>query len=304
MDIVFFGTHNFAAVILQGLIDNPVVNIKKVITQPDKPAGRRQKARASEIKILARKYKLKIEQPADFKNYDLKIKNYDLNIVVDYGRIIPAYIIERPRFGSINIHPSLLPKYRGPSPIQTALMKGDKETGVTIMLIDEKMDHGPILAQEAVKIDSHDNYLTLSRKLSRKASGLLTGAIPKYIAGKLKAKPQNHILATYCKMLDRDSGLLDFNKKAGEIYNLHRALNPWPGIWTKGQGKRLKFLKIGVASKKIPPAVIFFHEGHIFVGCNDKSIEIMELQPEGGKPMTASSFINGHQNLNGSKLGF
>lgn len=294
MDIVFFGTHNFAATILEGLLNSPVINIKKVITQPDKPVGRRQELRACPVKILAQKYGLEVEQPVNLKNYDLKIKNYDLNIVVDYGHIIPRFVIETPKFGSVNIHPSLLPKYRGPSPIQTALMNGDIQTGVTIMLVDEKMDHGPILAQESLQIDSDDNYHNLSQKLAEKAKESLLQAITKYLAGEIKLQPQDDSQATYCQMLDRADGLVDFNKTAVEIYNQYRGLTPWPGIYMSVQGQRIKLLKITLADKKINSGKIIFIKDKIYIGARDGSIEALELQLEGKKAMDAKSFINGY----------
>jgi len=144
ISINFFGTHNFAAGILQAIIDSGLFEIKTIFTAPDKPAGRHQEIHKSAVKILAEKYGLPTEQPVTLMNYELRIKNYELNVVCDYGLIIPKKILGAPKFGSINVHPSLLPKYRGASPIQSVLLNGETATGVTIMLMDEKMDHGPI----------------------------------------------------------------------------------------------------------------------------------------------------------------
>lgn len=296
--IVFFGTHNFAATILQGLLDSPLVDIKQVITRPDKPAGRKKELQACPVKILAQKYGLAIEQPISLKNYALPIKNYDLNIVVDYSHIIPVSIINKPKFGSINIHPSLLPKYRGPSPIQTALINGDVRIGVTIMLIDEKMDHGPILAQTVVKINPEDDYPALSQKLAARAKELLLQALPDYVDGKIKPKFQNHSQASFCQMLDRVDGLVDYNKTAAQIYNQYRGLMPWPGIYITIQNQRIKLLKIIPADRKIEPGKIIFIKDKVYFGVKGGSIEALELQPAGKKAMDAKSFINGYRHLN------
>jgi len=301
--IAFFGTHEFATTILQGLINSPFIEIELVITQPDKPVGRKKELQKSPIKLLAEKYGLKVEQPNSLKLYILSLKTYDLNIVVDYGLLIPKNILNTPKHKSINIHPSLLPKYRGASPIQTALINGNTETGTTIMLMDEKMDHGPILTQEIVKIDSNDNYPILSKNLAEKANKLLLDTIPKWVDGKIKTKAQNNSNATYCKMLTRDSGLVDFSKSAQEIYNQYRGMTPWPGVWTTVIGdKRLKLLEIKPSNKQIEVGRIKFVDDEIFIGCGEGSIKVLELQLEGKKAMNARSFINGNKEINNMSL--
>ncbi|MFH1292067.1 MAG: methionyl-tRNA formyltransferase [bacterium] len=291
--IIFFGTHEFASVILKGLIEDPLIDIKKVVTQPDRPAGRKKNLQKTPVKILSEKYGLIVDQPDKLKNYNLD--NADLNIVADYGMIIPQKILDAPKHGSINVHPSLLPKYRGPSPIQTALLNGETESGVSIMLMDDKMDHGPILAQQSLVIEADDTYPLLSKKMAEKAIKMLLPVISKWINGEIQVKVQDDAQASLCHMLSRDHGQVDFNRSAQEIYNQYRALLPWPGIWTELDGKRLKLLKIRIADKNIKQGEFDFTDGHFYIGCNSNSIEILELQPEGKKSMTAKNFINGYQ---------
>ena|SRR3989338_8604092 len=292
--IIFFGTHQFAAAILESVIKSGMFDIQPVVTMPDRPAGRNQELQKSSVKIIAEKYNLKIDQPPTLKNYILPDDNYSLNIVVDYGMIIPQSIIEKPKYGSINIHPSALPKYRGASPIQSALMAGEKETAITIMLIDDQMDHGPILFQEKITIEKDETFPDLYARLALRSSQLLLDVVPRYIEGKIRPIPQNHEMATFTKILTREDGKIDFKEKnADEIYNLYRGLTPWPGIYTIWNGKRLKLLKIIKSDKKIASGDLAVAGKQVFFGCKSGSIEILELQLEGKKAMIAMEFANG-----------
>lgn len=294
--IIFFGTHQFAATILEAVIKSGLFDIKLVITMPDRPAGRHQELQESAVKIIAKKYNLKIDQPISLKNYSPISTPYSLNIIVDYGTIIPQNIIDTPKFGSINLHPSLLPKYRGASPIQSALMAGEKETGISIMLIDDQMDHGPILAQLKFPILTNDTFPTLYEHLAVESGPLLIPTIRKYLQGKIKPQEQTHSQATFTKMLTREDGKIIFeNQTAEQIYNLYRGLTPWPGIFTIWNDKRLKLIKIKLANKKIAPGEIKTEDNRIFWGCKNGSVEILELQLEGKKNMIAKEFINGNR---------
>jgi len=292
--IIFFGTHQFAATILESVIKSGLFDIRLVVTMPDRPVGRNQELQKSAVKIIAEMNNLKIDQPSTLKSYSLPNDNYSLNIIVDYGLIIPQNIIEKPKFGSINIHPSALPKYRGASPIQSALMAGEKETAISIMLIDDQMDHGPILSQEKIKIKKDETYPELYSRLAVRASELLLDIIPSYIDGQIKPSTQKHEEATFTKILTREDGKIDFKEKnADEIYNLYRGLTPWPGIYTMWNSKRLKLLKIIKSDKKITPGDLAVAGKQVFFGCKSGSIEILELQLEGKKAMTAMEFANG-----------
>jgi methionyl-tRNA formyltransferase len=295
---VFFGTHKFAVSILQSLIDSGDFDIQLVVTRPDMPVGREKKIEKTPVKILAEKYNLKIAQPENLKNFnalnDTEI-NTEINIVCQYGEIIPQNIINAPKYKSINIHTSLLPKYRGASPIQSAIINGERTTGVTIMIMDEKMDHGPILTQKETVISDTDDYESLSEKMSKIAGELLISTAQKWINDQIQPRKQNDDEATYCKILTRDDGKINDSQTADEIYNLYRGLNPWPGIWTIWNGKRLKFLEIKKTSKTGEKGQIKNEDGHLIYFCaGNSAIEILRLQIEGKKPMDAKTFCNGY----------
>lgn len=292
---VFFGTHEFAATILQGLLDSDIVSVEMVFTQPDRKTGRKQIMEESPVKKLAKKYNIPVEQPDSLKNFQYPISNIQLAVVAQYGLIIPKKIIDSFPKGMINVHGSLLPKYRGASPIQMALVNGEKETGVTIMLMDEKMDHGPILSEQKIAIADDDTFATLSQKMATVGAELLLDTIPKYLNGEIKQREQAHEQATFTKLLNKDDGKIDFTKTAAEIYNLYRGFTSWPGIWCLRNGKRLKLLKIRKSEKTLPVGEAGAENKHIFIGCANGSIEVLELQLEGKSIMSASSFLNGYK---------
>ncbi len=319
--IIFFGTHNFAATILEGLLKSPFVSVELVITMPDRPVGREQKLQPSPVKILAQKHNIPIDQPQNLKTYQLPATSYKLFVVAQYSTLIPDTLLNVPKYGTLNVHTSLLPKYRGASPIQSALINGEKKTGITIMKMDKGMDTGPILLQKTLKISPDDTYAILDTKLAKIGLQALLEAIPAYIQGEIKPKPQNNSKATVCKQLTREDGKIDWNKSAQEIYNLYRGLTPWPGVWTiwnekprkkaePSRGKRLKLLKIQPASKKMKPGQVAVENDKIFIGCGNSKkltcpakpegrsgIEVLELQLEGKKAMTAKEFLNGYKDI-------
>ncbi len=297
ISIVFFGSHQFSTPIFQKIIDSGLFDIKLVVTQPDRPVGRKQEIQMTGVKMLALKYNIPVEQPATLKNYVLPV-TADVNIVCKYGLIIPESILNSAKFGSINTHASLLPKYRGASPIQSVLINGEKETGSTIMLMDKEMDHGPILSQETLAIDPNENCFELSERLAPLEAELLIKTVPDFVAGKISPQEQNHVAATFCKELTRDDGKIDWTKTAIGIYNLYRGLTPWPGIWTTWQEKRLKLLKIGLSESSVPEGKLTAVDGRLFMGCGENTaIEIFELQLEGKNTIDARGFINGFKNL-------
>ena len=311
---IFFGTHEFAATILQGLLDSDIVAVEMVFTQPDRKTGRKQILEESPVKKLAKKYNLKVEQPESLKSYRLQslprselgsttgATSYALGIVAQYGLIIPKTIIDSFPLGMINVHGSLLPKYRGASPIQATLVNGEKETGVTIMLMDEKMDHGPILSQQSLPIDKDDTFTTLAGKMAVIGSKLLLDTLSKYLNKEIRPQEQAHDQATFTKLLNKDDGKIDFNKSAEEIYNLYRGLTPWPGIWTTWNGKRLKLLKISKSNKNLPAGQVAIDNKQIFIGYAKGSIEILELQLEGKNVMDAKIFLSGYGGINNAVL--
>ena len=304
MKIVFFGTSQFAVPTLQNLAEN--FNVVLVVTKPPRPAGRGKKLTPSAINIEAEKLKLPIECVEKFDDIILeKIKkvNAELFIVVDFGKIIPQKIIDMPVLGTINIHPSKLPLYRGPSPIQSAILNGEIKTAISIMLIDKEMDHGPILAQKIVNIASEDTSETLFHKLSIESADFLIETLNKYIKNQIKGIPQDHTKATYTKIITKEDGKINFNKSATEIHNMVRAFYPWPSAYTTYDNKNLKILGTSTTTSVIPAKTeisqkpgIFFKtkNGQLAIMCKDKPLIINNIQLEGKRPMTGEDFIRGY----------
>ncbi len=264
--IIFFGTPEFAIPSLEALASDGYI-INAVVTAKEKPRGRGLNTQASPIQNLAEKYGIAVLYNTE------NIPDAELFVIAAYGKIIPKEIINKPKYGTLNVHPSLLPKYRGPSPIQTAIANGDAQTGVTIILTDEKMDHGPILAQRNVPIEQDDTGESLSEKLAKTGSELLVSTIPDWCAGKLKVREQNHKEATYTKLLTKETGRIDWSRDASSIERMIRAYYPWPGAWTMLGNTKIKILKT-----------------HI----ENASVVIDILQPEGRKQMTYAEFNRGY----------
>ncbi|MEK9158428.1 MAG: methionyl-tRNA formyltransferase [Patescibacteria group bacterium] len=297
--IVFFGTSEFAVPALNLLVREGY-RVILVVTPPDEPAGRSRVLQPSPIKIAAQALGLTVAQPPNL-NQELGIMNYELGVVCAYGKLIPKKLLDIPKYGTLNIHPSLLPKYRGASPIQAAILGGDKETGVSIMKLDAKMDHGPIVVQETIKIDPEETAVELNRRLAEVGAKLLIKIIPQYLNGENKSEKQDDAKATYTKILNREDGKINWTRSADEIYNQWRALQPWPGVFFEIRNPkseiRIKLLKmkLGEKTKQEPGEFIILDKKRLAVACaKNQSIEILELQPEGKKPLTAEQFINGY----------
>jgi methionyl-tRNA formyltransferase len=292
--IVFFGTHDFATTILQAMIDDLKISVDLVITQPDKPVGRKRELQQSPVKKMALKNHIQVQQPQSLTDYKLQVTSYNLAVVAQYGELIPQSILDTPTNGTLNVHTSLLPKYRGASPIQSALINGETETGVTIIKMDEGLDTGPIIIQKSLEIDQNDTYPQLSQKLAKIGSEALLEAIPGYISGKLQPTAQDVSKATSCKQLSREDGQIDWLKSAEEVYNQYRGMTPWPGVWTVWGGKRLKLLKIKSVEIKLEAGQVKTDADKLFIGCGEGAIEVFELQLEGKKVMNAMTFLNGY----------
>lgn len=275
--IIFFGTPNFAVPFLESLNNSNLFEIAAVICEPDRPSGRKQKIVFSPVKSYCLKNSLLLLQPQrvlEIKD-DILSVNADISVVVAYGQIIPNSIVTMPKHGTINVHPSDLPHYRGPSPIQTALLNGDKQTAVTIMKMDEKMDHGPILAKQTISIDDNDDYTLLEQKILESSPALLIDTLEKYLADKVTPIDQDDELASYCKMIKKEDGLIDWNLPALNIHNKIRAYSLWPRAYTIVDNRRLIFIKSKFTSGKIQPILV---------------------QLEGKKPISWDNFINNIKN--------
>jgi methionyl-tRNA formyltransferase len=281
MKIVFFGTSEFGAVILEKLIKNRYRPIL-VVTAPDKPAGRKQIPLPPPVKITAQNYNVSVFQPENMGALKLKIKNLMPNLIIAaaYGRIIPQEILDLPSQGSLNVHPSLLPKYRGPSPIQTAILNGDKETGATIILMTPRIDAGPVLAQKKTIIGSNETAKELQDRLADLAGELLVDVLPDWTAGRIKLRTQKEKEATYTKTLKRENGEIDWKEPLEKIERQIRAFYPWPGSYTIVDNKRIKILKAGIEKRE-----------------KKFCLAVKELQVEGKKPISFEDFKRGYPNL-------
>ncbi len=301
--VIFFGTSEFAVPHLDALIKDKDFHVIAVVTQPDKPVGRHAVPTPPPIKTLALKYQIPVFQPAKL----LEIKELesfqalldprpDVGVVVAYGKILPQWVLDIPKNGIINVHASILPRHRGPSPIHATIAAGDQVSGVSIMLIDEQMDHGPILATMEEELLPNDTVGELQTRLADLGAKSLAETIKEYLNGTLKPKEQDHSKATYCKILTRENGKIDWNQTASEIERLVRAYDPWPGTWTEIEGKRLKMLKVRVCpnDSSYPIGTRFLWKGRPNIKCGQGTVlELEVVQPEGKKPMSGEEYIRG-----------
>ncbi len=302
MKIIFAGTAEFGIPTLERLKKEHEIVL--VITQPDKPAGRNKTITPPPIKLWADKNIIKVEQPEKISNLKSLILNLepDLLLVAAYGQIIPKDILDIPKFKSINIHGSLLPKYRGASPIQATILNMDGETGITLIQMDEKMDHGPIIAKEVVRLSKNETFVDLYKNLSIVAADLTVKTLPLWFENIIGAAEQIHTHATYTKLISRTDAKLNWSKSAKELDAQIRALNPEPGTWTTLDGKIIKIVKAQILSDvKIElPGKIHSHQGLPAVKTLDASLLIEQIQPEGKSVMNGKDFLNGLKT--GSKL--
>ena len=290
--ILFMGTPLFAVPSLKALYER--FEVIGVVAQPDKPAGRGQKLTPPPTKVLAQELGIPVYQPERIKDFIPKVKelNPDCIVVVAYGKILPKELIYLPPYGSVNLHASLLPKYRGAAPIQRAIMAGEKETGNTVMLINEKMDAGDILSQERVPIEEEDNFVTLSEKLANSGAKLLVETLEKWFKGEIKPIPQNDEEATYAPPVQKEEFRICWKAHAESVRDRVRGL--YPNAYTTFRGKRIKILKVRVLDTFGEPGEILSEERFV-VGCGEKAVEILELISPKGKRMTGEEFMRGYR---------
>lgn len=305
MRIIFFGTSNVALPVLEALSRKHEVVL--VVTSPDAPVGKKQVLTPSPVSVLAAELHIETLKPETVKNNPglvamLKEKQADVYIVVSYGKILPKEVITLPPHKTLNIHFSLLPKLRGASPIQHALLQGDKETGTTIFVLNERMDEGPIIAQKTEAIDPDDNFFTLSERMARVSAQLLLDTLPEYASGSMLPREQDHTKATYTKIITKADGKIDWHKTTDEIYNQFRAFYPWPGVWTMWQGQLLKIHDCAPTQGETtaPPGTVL-EDGQVACG-NGTILKLFQLQLAGKNQANISSFLNGYQNFPGSLL--
>ncbi len=308
MRIVFLGSPDFASQILKKLINWPKGQIVGVITQPDRPAGRGKKLTPSAVKSLACQLGLEIFQPQSLNQEDsqLWIREHkpDILVVVAYGNILPPKVLQIAPLGVVNVHASLLPKYRGAAPIQRSLLNGERVTGITIMQMDEGMDTGPILSQKALAIGIDDTAASLHDQLAELGGDLLIKTLDKLKQGTVQSIPQGETIASYAPKLKKEEGKIDWHQPAWEVHNLIRALYPWPGAYfewpRKKNGQIIKLQiypgKIGQdLSEKIEPGTFLrVTDDYLQVACTDKIYLIPYVKPASGKPLTPKAFQCGY----------
>lgn len=300
--LIFMGTPEFAVPVLTRLIEFPGFEIVGIFTQPDKPVGRKQILTPPPIKKLAAAHDLKIFQPEKIKTELETIKNLspDLIVVAAYGKIISQTILDIPTFGCLNVHASLLPKYRGAACLNAPILNGDKETGVTIMKMEAGLDTGPILRQKDIKLNGTETLEIVHDKLSALGAELLIPTIADYLAGKITPQIQDDTQASYIKTLNKEDGKIDWTKPALEIERMVRAYNPWPGTHTISEGKTVKIISVGHEILKInnyKTGQSFLNDGKLAIQCGQDSLLILKLQLEGGKVLSVEEFLRGHKDI-------
>lgn len=310
MRIVFMGTPDFAVPTLRSLL-NSSHQVVGVVTQPDRPKGRGQELAASPVKQLAQQHGIPILQPLKMKDpaflEALAAWKPDLIVVAAFGRILPKVVLDLPPKGCINVHASLLPKYRGAGPIQWAIIRGERETGITTMLMDEGMDTGAILLQEPVPIAPDDTAGTLSTKLAEVGGRVLLETLTRLEKGTLVPRPQDHSQASMAPLLKKEDGLLDWTLPAVELANRVRGLTPWPGAYTFLGNDRWVIWKAAANDRPAPTAppgtIIEAAKDGLLVATGSGALRITEMQPASGRRMTVAQYLAGHRLASGLVLG-
>lgn len=295
MRVVFMGTPEFACNVLSGLIEN--YDVVGIVSQPDKEVGRKRILTHTPVKEIGINNNIQVIQPISIrKEYEsvLELKP-DLIVTCAYGQIIPEEILDYPKYGCINVHASLLPKYRGGAPIHRSIINGDSETGITIMYMDKGMDTGNIISQESIKIEEDDNLETVSNKLSVLGRDLLLKTLPSIIDGTNDSIKQDEALVTYAYNIKSEEEKIDFNNNARDIFNLIRGLSPMIGAYFIMNGNRTKVFKARIGDNKYDNIGVInkIYKNGIGISCKDGEIIIEEIQPFGKKKMDVSSYLNG-----------
>ncbi|WP_052887591.1 methionyl-tRNA formyltransferase [Thermogemmatispora carboxidivorans] len=323
--LIYMGTPQFAVPPLEALIRGARpgavlaegYEIVTVITRPDKPVGRGHHLAFSPVKQAALAHGLPVWQPGSLKRPEtieaLAAYRADLYIVTAFGQILPQAVLDQPRYGTVNIHASLLPKYRGVSPISEAILQGERETGVTIMLLDAGIDTGPILHQRRLPIDPDETTETLSAKLAELGATALLETLPRWIAGEITPQPQDESQASYTHLLRKEDGQINWQRPAAWLARMVRAYTPWPGSYTFWHGKLLKILQAAALTEAgslplgLPPGTVHGYtladEELLAVACGEGWLLVSRLQLEGRKAVSAAEFLRGYPQIIGSTLG-
>jgi methionyl-tRNA formyltransferase len=318
--IIFMGTPDFAVPSLQALITSPCPSILRggwevvaVVTQPDRPKGRGKKLTPPPVKVIAEQAGIKVLQPATLKAEEavtqLVALEPDLIVVAAFGQILRKNVLELPAHGCLNVHASLLPRWRGASPVTAAIRSGDSETGVTIMRMDEGLDTGPIIARRSSSIRSNHTGSSLTQELAELGAMLLVETLPAWLLGQIEAQPQDNNLATMTRLLKKQDGEIEWTQSAAEIERQVRAFSPWPGTFTHGPRGQIKILTVNLAGESVvgpnraEPGLVFKHKRAVYVATGQGAIHLLSVQPAGKKAMTAEALLNGQPDLLGARLG-
>jgi len=307
MNIAYMGTSAFAVPTLTRLFEEGF-HISAVVTQPDKPSGRGQRMHAPPVKVKAHELQLQVYQPVTLKDDQARalfeVLQPDMIVVVAYGKILPPWLLKLPGFGALNLHGSLLPKYRGAAPIHWAVANGEMETGVCTMQVEEGLDTGPVYLSEKTTIEPDETVPQLSERLAIMGRELMVRTIRSVVDGSLKPMPQDQNQATMAPMIRRHHGYIDWRDSAIRIHNQVRAFNPWPGTVTRFRGRVCKILRTRhISAAGSEPGAIGSEKRSLTVGCGEgAALEILELQPENRKPISGADFINGVRLVPGEKF--
>ena len=298
-NIIFFGSSNFSKIVLEKL--NADFQVSLVVTKQPMPVGRKKILTKTPIAELAEALSIPYITPSSLKDMQvvetIKKANPELFVVVAYGKIIPQILLDIPTIGPLNIHGSLLPKYRGASPIQAALYNGDKTTGITIMRMDAQMDHGAIVKQFSLPISDTMTFPELEHSLAELTVAHISETITNVLSGTISEYPQVEQDASFTKIINKEDGRIDWNRSAIEIFNQFRAYIVWPGIWTMLNATKLRIKACRVAEQQYigAPGSIVIEHHRLFVQCGTGALELLTVQPDGKQAMNATDFINGHR---------
>jgi methionyl-tRNA formyltransferase len=306
---LFFGSPAFAVPSLDAL--HALGDVVAVVCQPDKPAGRGLALTAPATKVRASELGLPVVQPAKLRTGEfgawVRAQSVDVALVVAYGRILPRDVLDGPRLGCVNVHGSLLPRYRGAAPIAWAIVHGESESGVTLMKLDEGMDTGPTFARVATPIGPDETAGELAERLARLGAQAVTEWLPAYVAGRCSLEPQDDAGATLAPMLDKEQGRIDWTRTARAVHDHVRGMSPWPGAFTLARGKTLKVRATrvvnGSAAGAVPGQVVVADKARVMVACGEACVDLLTVQPEGKRPVSGAEWVMGRGIAEGDRLG-
>jgi methionyl-tRNA formyltransferase len=306
---LFFGSPAFAVPSLTALCG--LAEVVGVVCQPDKPAGRGLELAPPPVKVRAAELRLPVVQPTKLRTGDfgawVRAQHADVALVVAYGRILPADVLSGPRLGCVNVHASLLPKYRGAAPITWAVVRGERETGVTLMKLDEGMDTGPTFAQVRTNVGDDETAGQLGERLARIGADAVTEWLPRYVAGRCRLEDQDHALATAAPPLDKSDGKIPWAKSAAQVHDHVRGMSPWPGAYSTLRGRTLKVEATRVVERRgtraAPGTAVLVDKSRVVVACGEGTVELLTVKPQGKRAMKGAEWAQGRGIAEGDVLG-